>query len=80
MLDFVIIPLVKNKYGDLSDISNYRPLAISCTVSKIFENVILLRIEEYLWTTDNQFGFKAHHSTDLYVYALTEFIKHFKNR
>ena len=73
MLDSVIIPLVKNKCGDLSDISNYRPIAISCIVSKIFENVILLRIEEYLWTTDNQFGFKAHHSIDLCVYALTEF-------
>ena len=48
MLDSVIIPLVKNKCGDLSDISNYRPIAISCIVSKIFENVILLTIEEYL--------------------------------
>ena len=70
MLDSVIIPLVKNKCGDVSDISNYRPIAISCIVSKIFENVILLRIEEYLWTTDNQFGFKAYHSTDLCVYAM----------
>ena len=68
MLDSVIIPLVKNKCGDLSDTSNYRPIAISCIVSKILENVILQRIEEYLWTTDNQFGFKAHHSTDLCVY------------
>ena len=80
MLDSVIIPLVKNKCGDLSDISNHRPIAISCIVSKIFENVILLRIEEYLWTTDNQFGFKAHHSTDLCVYALTDYIEHLKNR
>ena len=55
-------------------------VTISCIVSKIFENVILLRIEEYLWTTDNQFGFKAHHSTDLCVYALIEFIEHYKNR
>ena len=80
MLDSVIIPLVKNKCSDLSDTSNYRPIAISCIVSKILENVILQRIEEYLWTTDNQFGFKAHHSTDLCVYALTEFIEYFKNR
>ena len=80
MLDSVIIPLVKNKCGDLSDTSNYRPIAISCIVSKILEKVILQRIEEYLWTTDNQFGFKAHHSTDLCVYALTEFIEYFKNR
>ena len=72
-----------NKCSDLSDISNYWPIAIYCILLKILENVFLQRIEEYLWTTDNQFGFKAHHSTDLCVhvyYALTDFIKHFKNR
>ena len=57
-----------------------RPIAISYIVSKIFENVILLRIEEYLWTTDNQFDFKAHHFTGLCVCELTELIEHFKNR
>ena len=80
MLDSVIIPLVKNKCGDLSDTSNYMPIAISCIVSKILENVILQKIGEYLWTIDSQFGFKAHSSTDLCVYALTEFIEYFKNR
>ena len=53
---------------------------MSSTISKVFENVILYRIEEYLWTTDNQFGFKAGHSTDLCVHALTEFIEYCKRR
>ena len=66
MLDSVFIPLVKNKCGDLSDKNNYRPIAISCIISKVFENIILHKIEDYLWTTvtDNHFGFKAHHSTN----------------
>ena len=80
MLDSVIIPLVKNKCGDLSDKNNYRPIVISCIISKVFENIILHRIEDYLWTTEDQFGFKEHHSTDLCVYALTEFIEYFKSR
>ena len=80
ILDSVIMPLVKNKCGDLPDISNYRPIAISCIVSKILGNIILQKIEEYLWTTDNQFGVKAHSSTDLCVYALTEFSEYFKSR
>ena len=80
MLDSVIVPLVKNRNGDLSDKNNHRPIALSSTISKVFENVILYRLEEYLWTTDNQFGFKAGHSTDLCVYALTEFIEYFKRR
>ena len=80
MLDSVIVPLVKNKCGDLSDKNNYRPIALSSIVSKVFEKVILERLEEYLWTADNQFGFRASHSTDLCVYALTEFIEYFKSR
>ena len=80
ILDSVILPLVKNKCRDLSDKNNYRPIPISCVISKVFENIILHRIEDYLWTTDSQFGFKAHYSTDLCVYALTEFIEYFKSR
>ena len=57
------------------------PIALSSVISKLFENVILYRLEEYLWTTNNQFGYKAGHSTDLCVlYALTEFIEYFKRR
>ena len=78
MLDSVIVPLVNNRNGDLSNKNNYRPIALSSTISKVFESVILYRLEEYLWTTDNQFGFKTGHSTDLCVYALTEFIEYFK--
>ena len=62
MLDSVIMV-----NGDFSDKNNYRPIALSSTISKVFENVILYRLEECLWTTDNQFGFKAGHSTDLSV-------------
>ena len=80
MLDSVVVPLVKNKNGDLSDKNNYRPIALSSTISKVFEDIILHRLEEYLWTTDNQFGFKSGHSTDLCVYALTEFIVYLKRR
>ena len=53
---------------------------MSSVISKVFENVILYRLEEYLWTTNNQFGYKAGHSTDLCVYALTEFIEYFETR
>ena len=80
MLDSVVVPLVKNKSGDLSDKNNYRRIALSSTISKVFENIILHRLEEYLWTTDNQFGFKSGYSTDLCVYALTEFIEYLKRR
>ena len=80
MLDSVVVPFVKNKKGDLSDKNNYIPTALSSTISKVFENVILHSLEKYLWILDNQFGFKSGHSTDLYVYVLTEFIEYLKRR
>ena len=46
----------------------------------MFEHIIAERLEVYLWTNDNQFGFKSGHSTDLCIYALTEFIEYFKSR
>ena len=58
----------------------YRPIALSSIISKVFEHTIVIRLEEYLWTNDNQFGFKSGHSTDLCIYALTEFIEYFKIR
>ena len=64
MLNSIIVPLEKNKNGDLSDRNNSRPIALSSTVSKVFENVIINRLEEYLWTSDNQFEYKSGHSTD----------------
>ena len=65
MIDSVIIPIIKNKSGDFNDKNNYRPIAQSSIISKVFEQTIVIRLEDYLWTNGNQFGFKSGHSTDL---------------
>ena len=61
MINSNIVPLVKNRCGNPTEKNNYRPIALSSITSKVFEHIILLRLEEYLWTTDNQFGFKSGH-------------------
>ena len=66
--------------GNLSDSSNYRPIALATIVSKMFESVLLFKCAEYLSTSDNQFGFKLSHSTDLCIYTLKEFIDYYKSR
>ena len=80
MINSIIVPFVKNRCGNLTDKNSYRPIALSSITSKVFVHIILLRLEEYLWTTDNQFGFKSGHSTDLCIYALSELIEYFKSR
>ena len=59
--------------------NNYRSFALSSILFKVFEYIVAKRFEVYLWTNDNQFGFKSGHSTDLCIYALTEFIEYFKS-
>ena len=74
MINSVNIPLIKNKCGDQTDINNYRPIALSSIISKVFDHIIAERLEVFLWTNDNQFCFKLGHSTDLCIYAILAMI------
>lgn len=53
-------------------IDNYRPIAMASILSKVLEKIILDRLSDYINTTDNHFGFKPSHSTDMCIYALKE--------
>ena len=59
-----VIPLFKT--GNRNSVSNYRPISILPTLSKIFEKLIHKRIYEFLETHniiyDCQFGFRQKHS------------------
>ena len=72
-----LIPIVKNSTLDPCCSGNYRPLGIASSVSKIVERIILLRIDQYLGCTANQFGFKAGHSTDLCIFSFKEIVKYY---
>ena len=49
-------------------------------LSDVFRIAVMIMLEEYLWTTDNQFDFKSGHSTDLCIYALSKAIEYFISR
>ena len=57
LIKTTIVPIVKNKAGDLSDSNNYGPIAIAIITSKLLESGLLLKFSDYLTTCDNQFGF-----------------------
>ena len=58
-LDTIIVPIVKNVNGNLQDSSNYRTIVLTSVISKLLQHFILSRIETFLHTTHNQFGFKV---------------------
>ena len=54
----VIIPIIKDKGGDLSSVDNYRPITLSPVISKVFESFLLECYSQYMKSDDLQFGFK----------------------
>ena len=79
LMSVVLIPIIKNKCGNISSKDNYRPIALASVVSKLLEAIILNRSENYLTTNDNQFGFKKRHGTDQCIYILKEVLNLYKS-
>ena len=78
LIDTLILPVVKNKSGDVTDKNNYRPIALANVISKGLELIMLQRCEQYISTTDNQFGFKQKHSTNMCIFILKEAMEYYK--
>ena len=70
----VLVPFIKNKSESVCNKNNYRPIALASVISKVLEYILFVRIQQYLYTSSSQFGFKAKHSTDLCVYLLKKTI------
>ena len=75
-----LVPLVKDKSGVLDDKSNYRAIALSTSLSKVLELILVERLEPFLRTSDAQFGFKAEHSTTHAAYSLKETINYYTSK
>ena len=74
LMDVFIVPIIKNKCKNLSCKDNYRPISLSCIISKLLESIILKLIIKYLNMTDNQFAFKSNHSTTMCIYIIKHLI------
>ena len=75
----VIIPILKDTKGDLTSCDNYRPVALTSVISKIFELLILEKYSSQFITTCNQFGFKAKHGTEECIFVLQQIIEYYKS-
>ena len=79
LISTLLIPIVKDKKGDITDGDNYRPIAITCVVSDILELILLDNVWYKLHSTCNQFGLKIGPSTDLWCFALKQTIDYYRS-
>ena len=71
-----VVPLYKA--NDQTLLTNYRPIALLPSISKIFECAILEQLSNYFLGNElfalQQFGFRAKHSTELAVLNLVDYL------
>lgn len=73
-----IIPLVKNKSGNLSDVNNYRAIALSNSITKILESLLHSFLDSRDTADDYQFGFKKNHSTSFCTYVFKKTVNYYR--
>ena len=73
-----VVPIYKGK-DDPKNASNYRPISLLSVGSKILERLVSFQLKQFLddchVLPDEQFGFRANHSVDHALIALTESIR-----
>ena len=76
----LIIPVIKDKHGDVSAVDNYRPITLSPVLSKVLESYLMLKYSHLLWSDDLQFGFKKKLGCNSAIFMLRNIANHFSKR
>ena len=79
-IESVVIPLVKNRNGDLTDVNNYRAITIANVETKVFETILLSKIRSTDSSDMHQFSFKQGLSTGLCTSVVKRTIDYYINR
>ena len=76
-----MVPLLKNKSGDVTDKNNYRAIALSSCLSKLFEFLILTccKSHDTCHDDDYQFGYKKNYSTSLGCATLKHVVDYYRS-
>jgi hypothetical protein len=73
-----MIPIMKDKMGDETSSDNYRSIAISSLIMKLYDLVIIKVFNEHLFFDDLQFGYQSDVSTSMCTWLAVESISYFR--
>ena len=72
-----IVPIVKDRHGNLGDMNNYRGITLAPIISKVFEYTLKSLFQPFLSTSSYQFGFKKKSSTSHAIHCLRETVDYY---
>jgi len=76
----VIIPIIRDRLRDTSDVRNYRGIILSPVISKLFEYCVMEKYYKYFPNSDLQFDFKEKIGCSHAIFALRQCAKYFISR
>uniref|UniRef100_A0A2A4KA90 Reverse transcriptase domain-containing protein n=1 Tax=Heliothis virescens TaxID=7102 RepID=A0A2A4KA90_HELVI len=80
MLRTVVVPIVKNKTGDLADSGNYRPISLATVISKVLDSMLNTKLNKFVTLHANQFGFRPGLSTESAVLCVKHTVAYYSKR
>lgn len=80
LMHTVVVPIVKNKNGDVSDMSNYRPISLATIIAKVLDSLLDKHLNKHINLHDQQFGFRSGLSTESAIMCLKETVQYYVNR
>ena len=72
-----LLPIIKDKLGKITDSNNYRSIAISSVILKLFDWVIILLYKDNLHLDSLQFSYQQDCSTTMCTWMVIETIDYF---
>ena len=71
------MPLIKDKLGDAECSDNYRSIALSSVILKVFDWVVMTLFGERLGLDELQFSYQRNCSTTMCTWLVVETVNHF---
>ncbi|CAK1585979.1 unnamed protein product [Parnassius mnemosyne] len=76
----IVVPIVKNKTGDISDKGNYRPISLATIIAKVLDGVLDTILSDHIQLHDTQFGFRPGLSTESAILCLKHTVRYYVDR
>lgn len=80
LMKTVVVPIIKNKTGDVGDKANYRPISLATIVAKVLDSVLNRFLDKSIHLHDNQFGFRSGLSTETAILSLKHAVRYYRDR
>ncbi|PZC79703.1 hypothetical protein B5X24_HaOG216011 [Helicoverpa armigera] len=80
LMQTLVVPIAKNRTGDIADKTNYRPISLATIIAKVLDSVLNSHFTKYIQLHDAQFGFRPGLSTEAAVFSLKHTVKYYTDR